>query len=285
MDKLLFTVIVPTFNDVPRTIKCIHSLIEQTISPSLFEVIIVDNNPQLLEYCEVPSNFKIIHEPTPGSYAARNTALKLANGKYIAFTDADCLVSPKWLESALKYLDNKTDRVAGNIKLFDETGSKKMTFSACYEKAYAFDQKTNASRGECVTANLIIHKSFIDRVGYFDSNLFSGGDIEWNLRATKENIGIVYADDVIVMHPIRASLKEIVSKRVRVIGGQYKKLSIIGTLKFLLPPIKDVAYLSSRAELTRFEKISAFLIRYCLKIISFIMVILLKLNIQKPKRA
>lgn len=65
MDKLLFTVIVPTFNDVPRTIKCIHSLIEQTISPSLFEVIIVDNNPQLLEYCEVPSNFKIIHEPTP----------------------------------------------------------------------------------------------------------------------------------------------------------------------------------------------------------------------------
>ncbi|MFY2979702.1 glycosyltransferase family 2 protein, partial [Klebsiella pneumoniae] len=157
---------------------------------------------------------------------------------------------------------NKTDRVAGNIKLFDETGSKKMTFSACYEKAYAFD-----------------------RVGYFDSNPFSGGDIEWNLRATKENIGIVYADDVIVMHPIRASLKEIVSKRVRVIGGQYKKLSIIGTLKFLLPPIKDVAYLSSRAELTRFEKISAFLIRYYLKIISFIMVILLKLNIQKPKRA
>ncbi|EOG6113030.1 glycosyltransferase family 2 protein, partial [Klebsiella pneumoniae] len=74
-------------------------------------------------------------------------------------------------------------------------------------------------------------------------------------------------------------------KRVRVIGGQYKKLSIIGTLKFLLPPIKDVAYLSSRAELTRFEKISAFLIRYYLKIISFIMVILLKLNIQKPKRA
>ncbi|MDK1956585.1 glycosyltransferase family 2 protein [Klebsiella pneumoniae] len=260
MDKLLFTVIVPTFNDVPRTNKCINSLIKQTISSCLYEVIIVDNNPQLLDYCDVPSNFKIIHEPTPGSYAARNTALKLANGKYIAFTDADCIVSPEWLESAQKYLDNRTDRVAGNIKLFDETGTNKMTFSGCYEKAYAFDQKINASRGECVTVNLIIHKSFIDRVGYFDSNLFSGGDIEWNLRATKDNIGIVYADDVIVMHPIRASFKEIISKRVRVIGGQYKKISIIGTLKFLLPSIKDIAYLSARPELTKIEKTSAFLI-------------------------
>lgn len=283
MSEPIITVIVPTYKDQEGTNRCIEHLINQEIPKNEYEVIIVDNNEEPLLYKSVPDNFKIIHEPKPGSYAARNTGMKYAQGKYIAFTDSDCSPRQDWLKEGIGFLKNNK-RVAGNIILESIPGEEVHSFASAYEKGFAFNQEDNASRGESVTANLMIHKDIICLIGPFDEKLYSGGDIEWNKRATDNGINIYYAENVVVSHPIRGSIKDITNKRIRVIGGQYKKMGLIQTLKFLIPPMKEILYLKKKMNMSLSEKCISWIVRYYLKIISFIYIILLKMNVVTPRR-
>ncbi len=56
---------------------------------------------------EIVSHFgqaRMIHEPLPGSYAARNQGLSQARGNIVAFTDADCIPNPDWIEKGVRTL-------------------------------------------------------------------------------------------------------------------------------------------------------------------------------------
>jgi glycosyltransferase involved in cell wall biosynthesis len=46
----------------------------------------------------------VCHEPTQGSYAARNCGIRHARGEILAFTDADCEVCPTWIEELAQAL-------------------------------------------------------------------------------------------------------------------------------------------------------------------------------------
>lgn len=54
-------------------------------------------------------------------------------------------------------------------------------------------------------------------IGVFDE-VMSGGDIDWNRRASLQNVSIVYGEDVIINHPARDSLEELKGK-IRVFQG------------------------------------------------------------------
>lgn len=51
------------------------------------------------EYAAKDKRFIIISEPNSGQSVARNKALELAKGKYIAFLDADDLLKENFLEA------------------------------------------------------------------------------------------------------------------------------------------------------------------------------------------
>lgn len=90
-------------------------------SKNNFEVIIVNNDPNDSIPLELilPDNMIIINESKPGSYAARNSAMKIAKGNILAFTDSDCIPDKDWLNNAYKYFKNNiSDRVGGKIDLF-----------------------------------------------------------------------------------------------------------------------------------------------------------------------
>jgi len=50
--------------------------------------------------------------------------------------------------------------------------------------------------------------------------LKSAGDYEWGNRVFGRGIDIYYDDDVIVMHPLRRTLSQLINKTRRLIGGQ-----------------------------------------------------------------
>lgn len=286
MKKIKVSVIIPTYKDWDNLILCIDSLKKQTLNHELFEVIIANNNPDKdisAYFSSLPSFFKIVHEPKPGSYSARNTAIKQSDGEYIAFTDSDCVVSPEWLENGLKHLELANTRVAGKISLYDKNCIGD-TLASYYEKGYAFNQLELADKGVSVTANLMIRRSHIDLVGLFNDSLFSGGDIEWNRRAVLKNIPIVYASDVIVYHPIRARMSDIKGKRRRVIGGTYHKENLVSLLKLLVTPFKSIRTLRKNTDLKLYQMFLSWGVCYYLKLYSFIIICLMKLNFISPSR-
>src|SRR5690606_34751843 len=153
------------------------------------------------EILDIPSNAKIINESKPGSYAARNLAVRDARGEIFAFTDSDCIPDSKWLENGYNEFADKTrDRVGGAVLIFCEDDSNK-TQAELYDLIFAFQQKKAINKvGYSVTANLLVRRSSIMEVGAFNDALYSGGDHEWNIRANKKVMSLIYDPDVNLNH-------------------------------------------------------------------------------------
>jgi len=234
---LLFSVIVPVYRDWERLAVCLDALEDQTLSADRFEVIIANNDPE--GHCpleRLPKNVRSVHQPKPGSYAARNAAVATASGRHLAFTDSDCVPERDWLENGLAALEaNPGARVTGAITVFRQPGSSRYAF--VYDLHTAFPQRSYVASGVCVTANLIVPRSVFDRIGPFDERL-SGGDILWNRRAHEAGTPIVYDDSVRVGHPARRNLGEIFKKRRRTAGSSPIDLPVY---RFVLERMKPPA--------------------------------------------
>ncbi len=278
MSSILVSIIIPTYNDWKRLSSCIKALSDQTFSKDMFEVIIVNNNPNNAapENFLLPENCKVIAEGTPGSYAARNAALRIAKGEIIGFTDSDCIPDKNWIENAVAYFTNNNDcsRIAGKVSIFFESTNPSST--ELYDKVYAFNQKGYVSFGTGVTANLFTYKYLFSKVGFFDENLMSGGDYFWGTQAHKKGYKIDYVKDVIVNHPARGTLRELIKKERRVGGSQaiflYKNnglvINVIQFIKELRPRIGTLKQILNKGkELTFNDKIYIFLLRHYLLII------------------
>ncbi len=278
-ENLFVTVIIPTYNDWERLGKCINALAQQSYPADLFEIIVVNNNPNDAPPANflIPGNCRIITEAKPGSYAARNTAIKLAKGDILAFTDSDCIPDKEWISNAVDFLGNNPQyaRIGGRVALF--FSSKNLTNAELYDKVYAFRQhEVVRQRGTSVTANMITYKHVFDSVGLFDENLLSGGDFEWGKRANEAGFKIGYASNVIVNHPARASFKELIKKSKRVAGGHATaEMPVnIGSLRLFLrhlksalrPPLNQIKIINEyKEEMNTVQRAKVFFMIYYLK--------------------
>ena len=290
------SIIIPTYNDWGRLSKCLHALTQQIYPKEKFEIIVVNNNPedQIPEGYFIPENCSVITRVEPGSYAARNAGLKIANGEIVGFTDSDCIPDNNWVTNAVNYFANNKScsRVAGQICIFFETSNP--TKAQLYDKLYAFNQKGYVNKsGTSVTANLFAYKYIFDKVGYFDEDLMSGGDFLWGTKAHENGYKIDYVEDVIVKHPARENFKALIKKERRVGGSQgifLKKsdnmfINILQFAKDMMPHLNELKFIFSNGKgLNPINKVYIFFIRqYLLSIRAYE-----KLRVQmgkKPNRA
>lgn len=273
------SIIIPTYRDWDRLLICLRALEAQTYPKESFEILVVNNAPQDLmpDNFHIDANFRVIDEANPGSYAARNTGIAEANGSIIGFTDSDCVPDPNWIKAAVWFFEiNKhVDRLGGRIDLF--TSGSNYNLAEAYDLVYAFRQEENVSRGVSVTANMFTKRSVLDVVGYFNANMFSGGDYEWGKRAESKNFLIGFSSEVIVKHPARKSLKQIIHKVKRCASGtiQMEHSSIdspISRLAHLIyevrPPVNEFKHIYSRGRQLSFKlKLLVFLLRYNIRVI------------------
>jgi len=211
-----FSVIIPTYNDWTRLKQCLDALEKQTLSRDEFEIIVVNNNKE----CSAPTDFnpsgkvQMVHEPTPGSYVARNRGVEIAQGKILAFTDSDCIPVPDWLLNAEKaYKNPKTDLIGGGIKLFRTKEGNEIAY--IYASHTAFPQHINVPLGKGVTANLFVKKSIFEALGGFDPTVKSGEDWEFTTRCTQMGYKMIYDESVLILHPASNDLASLFRKYYR----------------------------------------------------------------------
>ncbi|WP_084163729.1 glycosyltransferase [Olivibacter sitiensis] len=244
------SIIIPTFHDWHRLSVCLDALTKQSFPTDSFEIIVVNNDPKDSQPQDlvVPINCSIIEENKSGSYAARNAALKIAKGRIIGFTDSDCIPDSDWIVNAFNAFerDHTLDRIGGPLKIFSK--EDKPTWVEMYDFAFAFPQEKYVRNGFAVTGNMFAYKKIFDDIGEFDDSLMSGGDNRWGIKANSRGYSIAFAKDVIVRHPARSSLKELIKKEKRVGLGkrnflEHKKLSPKLKLKIFYFSIKPKMYI------------------------------------------
>lgn len=103
MEKMddLITVVVPFYNGENYLEDCVKSIISQDYRN--LEVILIDDgstdkSPIIADTLKEQDNrIIVIHKKNEGVSAARNDGIKIANGKYICFTDVDDYLSKNYI--------------------------------------------------------------------------------------------------------------------------------------------------------------------------------------------
>lgn len=91
---------------------CLASIKQQTVSPD--EVIVaVDEAADPTVPVAESHGARIIVSGATGLYEARNAVLDACQTDYLAFTDADCVLAPQWVERAKAVLDSRQEVAAG----------------------------------------------------------------------------------------------------------------------------------------------------------------------------
>jgi glycosyltransferase involved in cell wall biosynthesis len=219
----------------------LKALDEQNFKSFPWEVIVVNNDPlEDVEFEEIYSfPITVQNENKPGSYAARNKGVKSSTGKIIAFIDSDCIPNQDWLQVAYRCFEldfNKEIGVlTGPVPLFFKDPMR-LTDAEVYEKYTGFTTKEYAKEGHAITANWFSYKQVIEEFGGFNDELKSNGDSDLSGRISQQ-YAVVYKDDLIVHHPARYQVSDLVSKYQRLIGGTYTRIyknNAMGFRRFLL---------------------------------------------------
>lgn len=106
IDSILVSILVPVYNAEAYIERCLDSILGQTHRN--IEVICIDDGSQdsspiiLDDYAaRNPSRVVVEHRSNSGAAAARNRAIELASGDYLAFVDNDDWIEPDYIEVLL----------------------------------------------------------------------------------------------------------------------------------------------------------------------------------------
>jgi glycosyltransferase involved in cell wall biosynthesis len=234
----IISVIIPIYNDEEGGCLVIDALLNQDYPKYLFEIILVDNGSTdntraiLQNYADANADRIIMahQDDIQGSYAARNRGIEFAKGDILAFTDADCVPDRSWLTNGVKsILKENASFGAGHINMTFQSESPNIW--EYVDAAGKLNQKRYVENsGFGATANLFVRRNVIDKNGWFNEKLTSGGDYEFGNRLSSSGEKLIYIENAVVNHPARSSFSEKIRKSRRVAEGQ-RTLANMGALK------------------------------------------------------
>jgi glycosyltransferase involved in cell wall biosynthesis len=175
--SVMVSVIVPTYNRPAMLVETLKSILNQTYKD--FEIIVVNDAGKSVENIikTLNKNNKIIylsHSKNKGLAAARNTGIKEARGKYIAYLDDDDVYYHDHLETLVNFLENSEYKVAYTDTYRSHQKKEKrkyITIKRDLPYSCDFDYDRILIENFIPILCLMHEKSCLDEVGSFDENL------------------------------------------------------------------------------------------------------------------
>lgn len=208
------SVVIPTYNRRASLSRCLGAIEKQTLDRSLFEVIVVnDGSPDdtagyLNNYIsETGVNLVSVNKENEGPAMARNSAIGIARGGFVAFTDDDCVPHERWLEDLLEDFpdDPLCAGLGGKIlRLYDTLLSRYI--DEVTPLAHQIDED---EINFLVTANAMYRSSVLQQMDGFHTQItWAGGeDPELSLRIIQNGYYLAITERALVNHDHRATLK------------------------------------------------------------------------------
>ncbi len=178
----MISVIIPCYKQAEFLAEAIQSVLEQDY-PAKEIIVINDGSPDHTD--EVAALFanriRYIKQPNGGPASARNAGLKVANGEYIAFLDADDVSLPGRLSLQASILDSRPEvgLVATDAYIIDRSGQVlgvKSTTSGVPSHPEDFRWETVSY---CpTTSTVMVRRACLEEIGGFDESTEPAGE-DW----------------------------------------------------------------------------------------------------------
>lgn len=199
-NKAFITVIIPVKNDPVNLTKAVKALRNEQQRHNLIDRIIVVDNLSSDNSFEVARSLPCQSLQTSGNVGeVRNVGARLANTTYLAFIDADVVISTDW---SLKIKERLYDQEAKTFKQGILTGSiYDIPENANWlERTWFSSLKSRDKHTYINGGNMIIDREFFLAIGGFDEKLLSGEDMELCQRATMEGCLLTYDPTIHAIH-------------------------------------------------------------------------------------
>jgi succinoglycan biosynthesis protein ExoA len=197
------SIVVPTYNEERYIEQCLCSILAQDYQ-GCWEVIIVDGESTDRTVAIVaslrerrPSAVRLLDNPQRIIPAALNRGIRAARGEVIVRLDGHTFVEPGYLTSAVANLQN-TDAGCIGPRMVMQAAPTWMAQAIAEALSTPFGPGTASFRYSdkeqlVDTANYAIYRRWLfDQIGYFDTNLLTNEDYDFNYRVRAAGHTILY---------------------------------------------------------------------------------------------
>ncbi|NQY68296.1 MAG: glycosyltransferase [Flavobacteriales bacterium] len=250
--NIVASVVVCMHNEEKYIRQCLDSLVNQTYSHELFEIIVIDDesNDNCTSYVQ-----KIIKE-RKGLFPrinltrivnsklsiARNEGIKRSNGDYIMFIDGDAVANLDWLEAYVDVFEKtKCDYSGGKIELLN---TKNPFARLLQETRFKQSMKSVDSPNFLHGVNMAFRKEVFEQYAGFCENLFRGEETAFTFLIRKDRIWAP-AEKAIVLHERHESFKAWWNIYIKDISMSYRTNKVIAQNSILLALRHQVNYVKS----------------------------------------
>ena len=203
-----FSIIVPTYNRPRQLSRCLKALVALDYPRGRFEVIVVnDGGPELINSIvaefEAQLCVRCIIQPNQGPAAARNNGARLANGRFLAFTDDDCAPTATWLRQlAAQLMKEPQKMVGGYTRNALHRNPFSITSQLLIDFLYHYYNQTESRALFFTSNNFAVAADLFWQVGGFEESmpLAAGEDRELCDRWLDHSYEMVYLPRAIVFH-------------------------------------------------------------------------------------
>ncbi|MBD3348336.1 MAG: glycosyltransferase [Candidatus Eisenbacteria bacterium] len=223
VEQRTVSVITPTHCKREHLAATLGALGAQTYPLSLVEVIVVDDCSEddtwdfltglKTQYALRP----ILHEENRGSAAARNTALRAAEGELALFLDDDMRAVPGLIEAHVRCHDEHPGAVViGNALTAPELGTSNTLRYLDTRGVHKLSEGAAVPARYFVTNNSSVPRRRLLEVGLFDESFVGYGfeDTEIAFRLEEEaGLNFIYCPEALAYHIHHHSLEQLLRKR------------------------------------------------------------------------
>jgi len=188
----IVSVIIPTKDRPEMLAQAIQSVLNQTFTE--LEIIVVNDGgvdvQSVISRLNTRGNIVYKkHDRALDRSAARNTGIRAARGKYIAYLDDDDNYYPNHIETLVKFLENSEYKIAYTDAVMEQQEKQNgeyVTINRSVPYSLDFD-KDKILVSNCTPNLCLMHeKSCLDEVGLFDETLSTHEDWDLIIRLSRK---------------------------------------------------------------------------------------------------
>jgi len=187
---------IPAYNEEARIARCLESVQKEITRAGMeneCEVVVVSNasTDRTKEIALKFTGVRVVDEPRKGLTFARQAGFEHSTGELVANVDADTMVPPGWLDTALREFERNPKLVAlsGPFIYYDLPPMKRFIASVyirVYLVAHILVQDILRAGAILQGGNFVVRRSAMEKIGGFDTSIhFYGEDTDVARRISK----------------------------------------------------------------------------------------------------
>jgi len=204
-----YSIVVPTYRRRESLARCLEAIQALRFPRDRFEVVIVDDGSptpptDIVDSLDGSLQVRLLTTPHAGPATARNTGARLSRGRYLVFTDDDCMPHEDWLRAIDRWMSSTSGECAiggHTVNVLTEN-----TYAAAsqgiIDYLYEYFGDYSATRRFFTSNNLVVPREEFLSLGGFNETfaLAAAEDRDFCERWLESGKRLEYVADVVVSH-------------------------------------------------------------------------------------